>query len=227
MTWAGTNASGLFWTINVGGGFQSVDWEPPRGDVSGVIDSLIVIGLQGQSVSSSVPLFGDILTFDGSQWVPSSSGTTTAHNLLSATHPDTVPASPTDGDIIAGSGAAWVRFPVGQARQVLTATSGGNIVWADKHPTEVITSGTLIVLNESNERVVIAKTVGSETTVSMPTSPYFGQEILIKDGKGDANTNQIIVDPSPTTIDGFSAIRLTQNYQAFSFLYNGTEWNII
>lgn len=151
MTWAGTNASGLFWTINVGGGFQSVDWEPPRGDVSGVIDSLIVIGLQGQSVSSSVPLFGDILTFDGNQWIPSSSGITSTHNLLSATHSDTVPASPTDGDIIAGSGASWIRFPVGQARQIMTATSGGNIVWANKHSTVVITSGISIILDESNE----------------------------------------------------------------------------
>ena len=227
MTWAGTGASGLFWTINVGGGIQRVDWEGPGGDVSGPIDNLIVIGLQGQSVSSSVPVFGDILQFDGSQWTASSSGTVTPHNLLSATHTDTVPASPTDGDIIAGSGSAWTRFSVGQPRQVITATTGGNIVWAEKHPTVIMTSGSAIALDNDNERIVVAKTVGSETTITMPTSPYFGQEILIKDGKGDSFTNNIVIDPAPTTVDGFSFIRITQNYQAFSFLYNGTEWNTI
>jgi hypothetical protein len=227
MTWAGTGASGQFWTINVGGGIQRVDWEGPGGDVSGPIDNLIVIGLQGQGVSNSVPVFGDILTFNGGEWIPSSSGTLTPHNLLSSTHTDTVPASPIDGDIIAGSGSAWTRFSVGQPRQVLTATTGGNIVWAEKHPTVILTSGTSIALDNDNERIVIVKSSGSETTVVLPTSPYFGQELLIKDGKGDAFTNNIIIDPAPVSIDGFSFARITQNYQAFSFLYNGTEWNII
>jgi hypothetical protein len=54
-----------------------------------------------------------------------------------------------------------------------------------------------------------------------------GQEILIKDGKGDANTNNITVVSSGNTIDGFSAITIAVNYQSIHFMYNGTEWNIV
>ena len=42
------------------------------------------------------------------------------HNLLSATHPDTLPASPVKGDLVsANSTPAWARFAIGTAGQKL------------------------------------------------------------------------------------------------------------
>jgi len=233
MSWAGYAPSGAFWTINIGGGIARTDWEFPNGDVTGPIDNLLVIGLQGQSVSTAIPVFGDVLTFDGSQWAPSASGAGASgigpHNLLSSVHLDTVVASPVVGDIIVASGAgpSWLRFPIGIPGQFLGISSGNFLQW--KKPSneiEIFTSGTIINLDSDNNRVIVK--TGGPTTVNLPSVPLFGQELIIKDGDGSANTNNITIAPSSgVTIDGVSTVLLAQNYQAYCLLWNGTEWNII
>jgi hypothetical protein len=232
MTWAGLGPSGTFWTLNTNGGIGRVDWEEARGDVSGVIDNLIVIAIQGTSVASSAPIVGNVLTFDGSAWGPAAPSVASGvHNLLSLTHADTVADSPVAGDLITGSGspASWIRFPIGDEEQRLTSISG-NIGWVDPNiilPT-IISSGTIVNLSNTDRKIIVNKTVASSTILNLSTSPSLGQEILIKDGKGDANLNNIDVVPgSGVTIDSLSQISLTQNYQAFTLLWNGTEWNII
>jgi hypothetical protein len=56
------------------------------------------------------------------------------HNLLSATHPDTTPASPpTAGDLIYAAGAppsTWQRLGIGGVNQILTVVAGAP-AWAD------------------------------------------------------------------------------------------------
>lgn len=49
------------------------------------------------------------------------------HNLLSATHPDTVPASPpAQGSLVKGNGSSlWAEFVLGTALQVLRVNAGG------------------------------------------------------------------------------------------------------
>jgi len=231
MTWHGVGPSGSFATLNTGGGTLRYDWEEGRGDVSGLVDSLIVIGLYGRSVAPTVPATSDVLTWNGAQWEPISltlmSGA--PHGLLSLTHPDTVPASPTDGDIIAGSGspASWTRFPLGQPGQHLRVSTGGQLVWAFD-PLTVVTLGSTVNLTSDSRRIIVNKTVGSSTAVNLPSSPFFGQEILVKDGKGDANINKITVyAPSGVTIDGFGSVIMKQKFQSYHFLFNGTDWNVI
>ncbi len=60
----------------------------------------------------SAPSSGQCLTWSGSNWVNGScSGGSSNHNLLSATHPDTVPASPVLGDVLyANSTPAWTKL---------------------------------------------------------------------------------------------------------------------
>lgn len=234
MSWAGTAQSGLFWTVNTGGGIARVDWEFPGGDVSGVIDNLIVIGLRGQGVSPDIPASGDVLYYDGAAWTPTGLEVLVSgipHNLLSTTHPDTIPGSPVDGDLIAGSGtpASWTRFPLGDDGHVLTVASGGNLSWQPPglSDVEILSIGSGISLDENNRVLLINKTPGSATTVQLPVAPYIGQQLVIKDGKGDAHQNNIHIYSASATIDGNSAIYMGQNYQSFTLLYNGTEWNII
>ena len=45
--------------------------------------------------------------------------------------------------------------------------------------------------------------------------------------KGDAGTNNISIIASVGTIDGQNTWILNQNYQSFTLIDNGTEWNII
>lgn len=51
------------------------------------------------------------------------------HALLSSTHPDTTPASPTNGALIRGVGNSWSLYPAGINNEVLTLV-GGLPVWA-------------------------------------------------------------------------------------------------
>ncbi len=235
MTWAGFGPSGLFWTINTDGSIGRVDWEEARGDVSGVIDNLVVIALQGSPVSPETPLIGNVLQWDGSSWSPTVSSGVGAHDLLSLVHPDTIPDSPIAGDIITGSGApaSWIRFPIGQSGQRLTTSNSLTLEWAEPNVIEplIVTSGTVVNLDSSSRKILIIKTVGSDTDVNLPASPIFGQEIMIKDGKGDSGpplNNEIdIIPQSGVTIDSLSKIIIGQNYGAFTILWNGTEWNIV
>lgn len=239
MTWGGIGASGQFGTINTGGGIARVDYEDARGDVSGIIDNLIVIGLQGRPVSPLAPVSGYVLSWTGSSWVPSDATVLITgilpHNLLSPTHLDSIPASPTPGDIIAATSGApslWGRFPIGTPGQSLSVNELNQLEWRDPNivPPLIVTSGTVVNLPNENRRVVIVKTAGSPTTVNLPSSPSLGQEVMIKDGKGDAGQpsfNQIDIVASGTTIDGFNTVRIRNNYGAYTLMWNGTEWNII
>lgn len=234
MTWGGIGPSGEFKTINHdGAGFVRVDYEPARGDVSGVVDNLLVIRLQGRQVSPLAPMSGEVLAWNGNTWIPSDLSILVSgvnpHNLLSVSHPDTRPASPSVGDIIAGSGgpAQWTRVPIGQTGQKLRVSSVGQVEWGFE-PLLIITSGTFINLADTVSRVVVNKAVGSPTSVRLPSSPYFGQEVLIKDGRGDAKINRItVLPPSGLTIDGFPRIIVGQNFQSYHFMYNGTNWNVV
>jgi hypothetical protein len=51
--------------------------------------------------------------------------------------------------------------------------------------------------------------------------------MIIKDGKGDAATNNITVTPAAGTIDGSSTAVINTNYGSMQLIYNGTQWNII
>jgi hypothetical protein len=240
MTWGGIGASGQFGTINTGGGIAHVDYEIARGDASGLIDSLLVIGLQGRPVSPLAPDSGNVLTWEGINWKPTNVAALITgilpHDLLSLTHSDSIPASPVAGDIISATSGApslWGRFPIGAPNQSLSVNDLNQLEWRDPNvvPPLIVTSGTTVSLADENRRVVIVKTIGSPTTVNLPTGPILGQEVMIKDGKGDAGNplfNVIdIVPASGTTIDGFGTVRIRTKYQAYTLMWNGTEWNII
>ena len=233
MTWGGIAPSGYFATINIASGVGSVDYEVARGDATGLIDNLIVIGIRERPVSSLVPVSGDVLAFNGTSWTPTDISVIVSgigpHDLLSTEHIDTVPSVPTDGSLITGSGApaSWVQFPIGIPNQQLRVSESGRLEWAFS-PIEIVTSGTTVNLDATKHRVIINKSVGSATFVNLPPSPFLGQEILIKDGKGDANVNAIhVLPPSGLTIDGLNEVLLRQNFQSYDFLYNGTGWNIV
>jgi hypothetical protein len=239
MTWSGVGASGQFKTVNHDGNVFRGDYEEARGDVSGVIDSLVVIRLQGRQMSPLAPVSGQMLAWNGISWIPTDTDVLVSgvlsHNLLSATHLDTTPSSPVPGDLITaatGVPSVWTRFPIGTIpKQALSVSDSLSLEWRDPNviPPLIVTSGTTVNLLDINQRVIVVKPSGSATTVNLPTLPALGQEVVIKDGKGDAGLGNYIdiVPSSGITIDGFPSIRLSVNYGAFTFIWNGTEWNII
>lgn len=79
--------------------------------------------------------------------------------------------------------------------------------------------------------VIVNKASGIATTVNLPSNFIVGKQYTIKDGKGDANTNNITVTVPSTAasglIDGAGSYVMSVNYQSATFIHNGLKWNIL
>lgn len=74
--------------------------------------------------------------------------------------------------------------------------------------------------------VVINKGTGAATTVTLPASPSAGRVLVVKDGKGDAASNNITVSGNGKNIDGAASVTIGTNYDVRRLVYNGTQWNL-
>jgi hypothetical protein len=88
----------------------------------------------------------------------------------------------------------------------------------------VITAAGGVAATGTDNVIVLKKTTGAATTVTLPASPVTGFELTIKDGKGDAGTNFITITPNAGTIDGAANIILSTNYASVSLLFDGSNW---
>jgi len=91
-----------------------------------------------------------------------------------------------------------------------------------------------VAMNASGDKsgqcreIEINKTVGAATQVTLPPSPAVGEYVTVKDGKGDAATNNItVIGASSATIDGQSSYVIQANYGAVMLRWNGTEWKVL
>lgn len=96
--------------------------------------------------------------------------------------------------------------------------------------TAVVPTGALVISGSSISMVttilVVRKTAGSATAVTLPTNPVPWLSYVVKDGKGDAATNNITVS-SAALIDGNPTVVMNVNYQSMSFEYDTTTWNVV
>lgn len=92
----------------------------------------------------------------------------------------------------------------------------------------VVTAAGAVTVSATTDNIVIVnKTTGAATTVNLPASPTTGLTYTIKDGKGDAATNNITITPAAGTIDGAATSVISTNYGSRDIVYNGTQWNVI
>jgi hypothetical protein len=138
---------------------------------------------------------------------------TVTHTFVSAIADD--PASALAGEVLpshwnddhAVSGAAAARTV-----RVVTAAGGVTIDADDDHI------------------VVINKTVGEATAVTLPAAADAENPITIKDGKGDSDDNNITIDADGTEeMDGATSIVIDSPYAGIT-LYpypNGTGWFVL
>jgi hypothetical protein len=71
----------------------------------------------------------------------------------------------------------------------------------------------------------IAVNVAGPSSVIFPVSPT-GTVFIVKDASGLASGNPITITAS-TTIDGSANATINTNYGSLTFVFNGTEWNIV
>jgi hypothetical protein len=92
-------------------------------------------------------------------------------------------------------------------------------------PVTIANTSPYVALATDYDIVVTANAV-IPASVVLPVSPT-GTVFIIKDGSGVANINPITVSEIATTIDGAASAIINSPYGNLTFIYNGTEWNIV
>lgn len=91
-----------------------------------------------------------------------------------------------------------------------------------------ITAAGAVTVTATDDVIAIAQTVGAAITVNLPASPETGRSYSIKDGKGDALTNNITVEPDGAgTIDGAGNFVINVNYGSVDVTWDGVQWLIV
>ena len=96
-------------------------------------------------------------------------------------------------------------------RSSLEKTGSGNVSAAD------LANISLLLVN---------KTSGAATGVTLPTPGYDGQALKIVDAKGDAATNNITITPGSGTINGAATHVISENYGSVELVWDGTNWTV-
>lgn len=92
---------------------------------------------------------------------------------------------------------------------------------------EVTAAGAVAVSPLTDYVILINKTVGAATVVNLPVGQN-GLSYIIKDKKGDANSNNITITPNGAeTIDGAATLILNVNKASTSLVFQGTDWSIV
>jgi hypothetical protein len=90
----------------------------------------------------------------------------------------------------------------------------------------VITASGAVTATLTDQVIIINKTTGAATAVALPASPATGMTLTIKDGKGDAGTNNITITPNTGLIDAGATAIISTNYAALNLCYSGSAWSI-
>jgi hypothetical protein len=131
--------------------------------------------------------------------------------------------SPTTGAVIASLNLAHANTWTG------TQTFGNIAIYTSGtvQQVRVVTASGPIAVATSDYVIIVRKTTGAATTVDLPVSPTVGQTFVIKDGKGDAHTNNITLIPASGTIDGATTYVMNTNYASKEIIYTGVEWSVL
>lgn len=83
--------------------FPASGFPAPGGDVSGTLSALKVVGLEGVGVSSTLPINGQVLRFNGSNWAPATLAAGSGGTVTSITAGSGLVASPVNPITAAGT----------------------------------------------------------------------------------------------------------------------------
>lgn len=208
-----TTTSGLFARING----STVQFGSGSGSVTSV----------GLSLPAIFTVSGSPVT--GSGTLSATLASQTANTVFAA--PNGSAGAPTFRTIVAADLPTATAAALGVARAGTGLAVSSGIFSVDSaavlRTIRVVTAAGAVTCAATDDVVVINKTTGAATAVTLPSSPSTGKQVIIKDGKGDASTNNITVSPAAGTIDGVATHVIDGDYGARTFVYNGTQWNLI
>jgi hypothetical protein len=124
---------------------------------------------------------------------------------------------------LTGSEVMYIVAPgtasAGNSYQITVANLAAYISSYPYLNTEILTAGATLVspyvVQSADSRILFKKTIGSAsyTTCPLAASMLYGQEVLFKDAKGDAVTNNITISfTSGELCDGLSQLTIAAPY---------------
>jgi hypothetical protein len=140
-------------------------------------------------------------------------------------------AGSTQGSIIYRNATTWVALGPGASTTFLQSQgAGANLTWgtpvAALGDVRVLTAGASDTVLSTDFMLVVNKTIAGVTTIYLPAVPSANFLAVVKDGKGDAASNNITINGNGNNMDGAATIVMNLNYQALNFAWNGTQWNV-
>lgn len=91
----------------------------------------------------------------------------------------------------------------------------------------VINSTPVTLTRASRQTAVVRRSPAAATTVYLPGTPTIWDEVTVKDGTGDAATNNITVNGNGKNIDGAATYVISTDRKGVTFVYDGTEWGSV
>ena len=204
---------------------------------SGSVDILLNPQGSGQ-VKIGVGGSAQISTSSGETLLIQPGSTTSgAGAQLNITSGSTTASSQNGGDLILtggspGSGGSSGQVKLASGVVPTTVDSVTNKIYVDSKSLIKTTyiSNTNYTATSSDYVIIVRNSNSVSTTITIPlgSSLTVGKIFIIKDGKGDALTNNVtILNTSGDLIDGQSSTSITTNYGFLSIIWDGTTWNII
>lgn len=161
---------------------------PPGGfpitsmSVAGIPTDVILIALV--TLTPTTTAIGEAYITDGRAFLSRSTTATLTHNLLSATHPDTLAGSPVAGDlVVANATPAWARFAKGTGAQLLKMVTGV-VTWALAALSEL---SDVTLASPANNDVLTYVTADAKWE-NKPSSGIVGAPHNLLDGAQDQDT---------------------------------------
>lgn len=165
------------------------------GDLSGTYPSPTVDGLQGRAVSSAAPGTNDVLSFNGTSWIPSDISSIMGTISIANGGTGAGSAQFTAGGAIVYYNSATTRFEqltcASDEALKYNIVTGWNCVTADN----LFKSWSLKTANYSaaaGDRIFV-DTSSSQVTVTLPATPAMGHRIEIVHVGGDLATNKMVI----------------------------------
>jgi hypothetical protein len=172
------------------------------GDLSGTNTTQNVIGIQGIPVVSTTPTTGQVLEYNGTNYVPTTPNAAfVAGNDLSGT---------VTSQTVIGIQGNHVAAPTGIGT-VLT-WSGSVLAWDVPIIFDTVQIGIntdVAVISTTTNVSVGMKALTTNHTVTLPATPSVGQTVVIKDLDGSLALWNIIIAGNGNNIDGASSFTLS------------------
>lgn len=125
------------------------------------------------------------------------------------------------------NGTLGATTPASAVVTTLTANGISTLQSGQIQAIRVVVAAGTVTAATTDFAIVVNKTVGAATTVNLFATPATGTTLVIKDGKGDAASNNITITPAAGNIDGAATYVLSTNFGSIMCIYNGAQWNLI